>query len=502
MLCTREDRVSKEELLNTHAVLTLLQLPGIGPATVVHILAQEYEEHEYVPLLEAVSTNWRKLPIPTAQELQQAEDAADEILGNASQLHIDIIPYNDASFPPQLRHISDAPAVIYVKGNTAALSQTGVAVVGTRNPTDYGRDIARRFGTVFAEHGLVVVSGLALGCDTEAHEGCLAADGLTVAVMAHGLDHVHPAANKDLAERIVASGGCLVSEYPPGVLPQRGYFVQRDRLQSGLSAGVVIVETGIKGGAMHTAKFSRAQKRTLACFNHPSHLRGEKSEGNQQLIAEGAIPLQNKDDIYRFVSEIKQPQSERTPSKVGDDRAVQLGLFDTPRKRVVLFDLDQTLIASRSADGLRKARRWKEVYRLIPEMAPYAGIPELLNRLRQNGLVVGIVTSTPKSYCTRVLTHWRWDVDETVCYHDTREHKPHPAPIHECLKRLQSSPPAAIYVGDSVADIEASRRANVVSVAALWDSDEPELVREASPDYICETVDDLEAILLQLTKIR
>ncbi|MCH8275856.1 MAG: DNA-processing protein DprA, partial [Armatimonadetes bacterium] len=168
-----------------------------------------------------------------------------------------------------------------------------------------------------AEAGFAIVSGLAHGCDTYGHEGCLEGHGVAVGVLAHGLDRVYPAANRDLAERLLESGGCLVSEYPVGVRPMRAAFAERDRIQSGLSDGVLVIETDVKGGTMHTVRFSRDQGRPLACIDHPEKWLGEeKTMGNQKLIKDGwATPIPDGDALARFLDYITPNLSGETDTR-------------------------------------------------------------------------------------------------------------------------------------------------------------------------------------------
>ena len=150
----------------------------------------------------------------------------------------------------------------------------------------------------------MVVSGLALGCDTAAHEGCVQSRGITVAVLAHRVDYVYLATNRKLASSIIDGSGALVSEYAPGTKPRSSYFVERDRVQSAFSLGVIIVETDVEGGTMHTAGFAVKQKRRLACLVHPPKFASaEKARGNQKLIKEAdAFPLEKKEDLDAFIA--------------------------------------------------------------------------------------------------------------------------------------------------------------------------------------------------------
>lgn len=180
--------------------------------------------------------------------------------------------------------IEDPPVTLYVKGDARCLNDIfSIAVVGTRHPSEYGEDAAYKLGSLLAKKGITVIGGLAEGCDTAAHKGCLKSNGRTIAVLAHGLDRVYPAQNKKLAEDIFLNG-CLISEYPPGEPANKGNFIQRDRLQSALSAGIIVVETDIAGGTMHTVYYCLRQDRMLGCIKHPSGYRQSQSRGNELIL--------------------------------------------------------------------------------------------------------------------------------------------------------------------------------------------------------------------------
>lgn len=158
----------------------------------------------------------------------------------------------------------------------------------------------------------------------------------------------------------------------------------------------------------------------------------------------------------------------------------------------VIFDLDLTLIASAAAEAHRRRREWSAVYPLIPRLQPYEGIPDLIGRLNKRGVKVAIVTSSPSSYCSRVIQHWEWKVTTTVCYHDTPQRKPHPAPMLKALEKLGVTAASTIAVGDAVGDIVSAKGAGVLAVAALWGlSDSSPLLAE-KPDIVCATVEELK----------
>lgn len=258
--------------------------------------------------------------LPESAVLDAWNRAQDELEATKAK-GIEFYSFHDEGYPKRLRNIPDPPAVLYVKGNASGLHAAKcLAVVGTREPTPYGETVARRSAATAVEAGFVIVSGLAHGCDTLGHEGCLDAHGVGVAVMAHGLDKVYPAANRGLASRLLENGGCLVGEYPLGVTPMRTAFAERDRIQSGLSDAVLVIETDVKGGTMHTVRFSREQKRALACISHPKKWTDEdKTKGNQMMISEGwARGLTDGNDLMQFLSDIRnlQHSMHTTSSKI------------------------------------------------------------------------------------------------------------------------------------------------------------------------------------------
>jgi DNA processing protein len=242
-----------------------------------------------------------------------------------AQLHEDeqcFVSIQDEDYPPLLKRLEDAPLFLFIKTRQPLADlwkRPCVAVVGTREPTEYGRRLAFRLGERFAESDCNVVSGLAIGCDTSAHEGCLAAKGTTISVLAHGLDTVYPAKNRHLAAKIVDEGGALLSEYPPGTSIQRQFFVERDRIQSGLSSATVVVETGVKGGTLHTAEFTTKQGRTLAVVRHPERfIRAEKAQGNKLLLSKpSTVPLATEDDLVRLIARIHVDPQVRDGSPAG-----------------------------------------------------------------------------------------------------------------------------------------------------------------------------------------
>lgn len=164
--------------------------------------------------------------------------------------------------------------------------------------------------------------------------------------------------------------------------------------------------------------------------------------------------------------------------------------------KAVVFDLDQTLVDSLHLDPLRRARAWNEVYKRIPMVKPYPGITQLLRALRRHDIRIAVATSAPNTYCHRILVNLGWRVECTVCYHDTRLHKPHPEPILRALDLLGVDSSTTISVGDDQRDIVSSNLARVESIAALWGAQDVQSVLLANPSRICKSVDELKEALL------
>lgn len=287
--------------------LTVVCLPGISRKTAVSLLQLPFHGSGPDDLYGFLTQSKPRIPELRAVSKDQVNTAfleATACFSKCVDLNLALIPYGNPNYPERLVTIPDPPAILYVKGRNEALkASSSVAIVGTRTPTTWGQRAAQRIAERMVEAGFSIVSGLAKGCDTAAHRGCLNADGTTVAVLAHGLHTIYPSENRALANDIVEQGGCLVSEYPPGTGARPHYFIERDRIQSGLSLGTIVVETDVQGGTMHTVRACRQQGRVLACVVHPPAYQHEKStKGNQLLLSNGsAVPLQTGHDLLRLI---------------------------------------------------------------------------------------------------------------------------------------------------------------------------------------------------------
>lgn len=288
----------------TIALVALMKLRGLGRRSALRIINRKLSPHcGRDELLERAEQE----NLSSGEVLDAWQRSEDELERDA-RAGVYAHSLYDQGYPERLKNIPDPPAVLYLKGEPKSLhTASSLAVVGTREPTSYGEKVARQSAATAAAAGFTIISGLAHGCDTLAHEGCLDAQGVGVAVLAHGLEKVYPAANRDLAERLLEFSGCLVSEYPVGTKPQRTAFAERDRIQSGLCDGVLVIETDVKGGTMHTVRFAQRQKRAIACIEHPSKWRHEdKTRGNQALIADrSAHAIPDGAALREFLVQIK-----------------------------------------------------------------------------------------------------------------------------------------------------------------------------------------------------
>ncbi len=210
--------------------------------------------------------------------------------------NICIITYKDEKYPRLLRNIYDFPICIYVKGNVEVLNNKYIGIVGSRNCTEYGKQIARKFAYELSKKNIGIISGLARGIDTYAHIGCIEANiGKTVAVLGSGLDEIYPYENKMLYEKIIQTGGAIISEYPIGTKPYGKNFPRRNRIISGMSDGIIVIEASKKSGSLITVDFALEQGKNV--YAVPGNINSIHSAGTNELIKEGAIPITCVEDI-------------------------------------------------------------------------------------------------------------------------------------------------------------------------------------------------------------
>lgn len=244
-----------------------------------------------------------------------------------------LLPRLSPAYPEPLAALDDAPCALFVRGDPAALSATCVAVVGARAATVYGRAQARRLGAELAEAGFAVVSGLARGVDAAAHEGALAAGGCTIAVLACGPDRIYPLEHADLAAR-VAAAGAVVTELPLGTPPLPHHFPARNRLISGLSRAVIVVEARARSGSLVTAGHAADQGREVLAV--PGRVDAPTSAGPHKLLRDGAWPLLDVDDVHRALGLARAPDPAPRPEPADLSplaRRVRQALARAPARR-------------------------------------------------------------------------------------------------------------------------------------------------------------------------
>ena len=231
----------------------------------------------------------------------QAGDTEQPILAKAGRIYaqcqqqgMELVGQGHDHFPDALKHIHDAPLLLYGFGDTRLLGQDQIGIVGSRNATRAGLDHARHFAAELGRRGLLVSSGLALGIDGAAHAGALDAGFPTLAVIGCGLDRLYPAQHRKLAHRVI-DNGLIVSEYPPGTQPRAAFFPKRNRIISGLSRGVLVVEASLKSGSLITARLALEQGREV--FAIPGSVHSPVARGCHQLIRQGATLVETADDV-------------------------------------------------------------------------------------------------------------------------------------------------------------------------------------------------------------
>ncbi len=228
-------------------------------------------------------------------------DSLSKIISNSAKCESTIIVFDDPTYPALLKEIYDPPLVLFIRGNADLLTLPKIAMVGSRNATISGREIAHKFAGELSEK-FVITSGMALGIDAQAHLGALHHKSYTIAVVATGLDITYPARHKTLQKNIIANSGLIISEFAPGMAPKAGHFPKRNRLISGLSSGVVVVEASLKSGSLITARCALEQGREV--FAVPSSIYNAQAKGCHWLIQQGAKLVEGIADIVEEFEDI------------------------------------------------------------------------------------------------------------------------------------------------------------------------------------------------------
>ena len=283
----------------THTLewLALSLTPGLGP-TKARKLVEHFGSPQAVfraSLTELESTGIQAV---SAQALATGKsmELGREELARAADAGITVLSIADAFYPTRLKEIYDPPAILYVRGDVEVLTRPGIAVVGTRHPTPYGSGMAERLACDLAAQGVVILSGMARGVDTAGHRGAISAKGKTVAVFGTGVDVIYPKENTRLSEQILALGGALISEFPLGTFAAPQNFPIRNRILSGMSIGVLVVEAAEYSGTRITARLALEQNRDV--FAVPGNVTNKNSWGPNTLIKQGAKLVATWEDVW------------------------------------------------------------------------------------------------------------------------------------------------------------------------------------------------------------
>lgn len=322
MDCEDAGESEAEELI---AAVAMSLVPGIGPRLQSELLAHFQTARnvmrQSVAVLQSVSGISARLADRIAAEeyLQAARD-------NVAQCHesgVNLLRRDRPGYPNGLTSLCDAPVLLYARGDIRPQDELAVAIVGSRRCTVYGRRQSERLAGSLVRAGFTVISGLARGIDAAAHRGALNAGGRTIAVMATGVREIYPPEHAELAMEIIRHGA-LVSEFPPGQKPRPGLFPQRNRIISGMSLGVIIVEATRSSGALYTARHAMEQGREV--FAVPGPVDSVASEGCHELIRDGVTLVRTVDDVLKELGPLRGPAVSGESATVHDPREMSLNV--------------------------------------------------------------------------------------------------------------------------------------------------------------------------------
>jgi len=326
------DNERKQKLTD---ILTLLTVPGVGRGRYWKLIRRF---HTPTAVLQATLGELESVPeigrkVASAIKQGGNKDRAEEAVARIAEFDWHVLFADTDDFPTMLREIPDPPPVLFARGQPLSDEDKCMAIVGTRHASETGRRFTTHLAGRLAQSGIVVVSGMAEGIDTAAHYGSLNAEGRTIAVWGTSLDIVYPSSNRDLATRILEKGTVL-SEYLPGQGPDKSTFPDRNRIISGLSEGVVVVEAGRKSGALITAELALQQGRELFAVPGPPGI--ERSIGTNELLKRGARVVTTVDDIFEELPRLRgQVSSSRFRAQAdvteSEQRMIQL-LEDGPKQ--------------------------------------------------------------------------------------------------------------------------------------------------------------------------
>ncbi len=360
--------------------LALSLTSGLGP-TKSRKLVEHFGSAEAVFRASLTELEGAGIPVVSAQSLATGKSAelAREEIARAATAGATILSLDDPLYPRRLGEIYDPPLVLYVRGNPEALAQPGIAMVGTRHPTPYGSGMAERLAADLAAQGLLIISGMARGVDTASHRGAIAAKGKTIAVFGTGVDVIYPKENSRLSEQILALGGALISEFALGTFAAPQNFPIRNRILSGMSVGVLVVEAAEYSGTRITARLALEQNRDV--FAVPGNVTNKNSWGPNTLIKQGAKLVATWEDVWEDLpAEVKlaltpsaspESQSALPASLFPDD-----GLPPHEKRILGLLKADESTHIDELVEKLEAEMSSSEIFAALFEL-------ELTGKLRQ-----------------------------------------------------------------------------------------------------------------------
>jgi len=281
------------------AFVALNMIPALGYKRVTDMLKVFKEPQD---IFKASSDKLKRFP-GIGKEIANSikewrEDKLNEEIKNIKKFNVKVVTFEEKDYPPNLKILYDPPLVLYIRGEIREEDRLGIGIVGARYGSLYGLTIAEKFAKQLSAREFTIISGLARGIDSASHRGALKAGGRTIGVLGSGVDVIYPPENKKLADEIIGSGA-IISEFPMGTIPDSANFPKRNRIISGLSLGVVVVEAAKRSGSLITALFALEQGRLV--FAVPGRADSAKSEGTHNLIKEGAILVQGVEDIIKEI---------------------------------------------------------------------------------------------------------------------------------------------------------------------------------------------------------
>jgi len=360
--------------------LAITLTPGLGP-TKARKLVEHFGSPEAVfraSLTELESTGIQAVSAQSLATGKSAELAREEI-ARAAAAEATVISVDDPSYPPRLKEIYDPPLILRVRGNLEVLTKPGIAMVGTRHPTPYGSGMAERLGSDLAAQGLVIISGMARGVDTASHRGAISAKGKTVAVFGTGVDVIYPKENSRLAEQILALGGALISEFPLGTFAAPQNFPIRNRIISGMSVGVLVLEAAEYSGTRITARCALEQNRDV--FAVPGNITNKNSWGPNTLIKQGAKLVATWEDVWEDLPPevrlaLTPPASPESPDGKSASLFPDEGLPPHEKRILSLLKADESTHIDEIVEKLENEMSSSEIFAALFEL-------ELNGKVRQ-----------------------------------------------------------------------------------------------------------------------